>query len=62
MCFLYKFHFLPSGVTGTGGGGGGGRVPQILLTEKFLLTYREMRGKETMENGAERKENLKREN
>ena len=33
-----------SGVTG-GGGAGGQSVPQRLLTGKFLLTYREKRGK-----------------
>ena len=42
----------------TGGGGGGVRVrgqsaPQRLLTGKFVLTYRENRGKEKSENGAE---------
>ena len=41
--------------------GQGGRVPPRLLTRKFLLMYREKRGKENMKNGAERKENLKRE-
>ena len=39
-----------------GGGGGGGRAggqsaPQRLLTRKFLLTYREKRGKEKRERG-----------
>ena len=34
------------------GGGRGGRVPpQRLLTGKFLMTYREKRGKEKMEKG-----------
>ena len=42
-----------SGVTG-GGGGQGGRVPsQRLLTGKFLMTYREKRGKEKMEKRGE---------
>ena len=41
--------------------GGGGRVPQRLLIGKFLLTYREKRGKEERENGAEKKELWKRE-
>ena len=29
----------------------GGRVPQTLFTIKFLLTYREKKGKEKRENG-----------
>ena len=33
----------------------GGTVPPRLLTGKFLLTYREMRGKDKRENGAERR-------
>ena len=42
-------HTVGSGVTG---GGQGGRVPpQRLLTGKFLLTYREKRGKEKRERG-----------
>ena len=35
--------------------------PPRLLTRKFLLTYQGKRGKEKMENGAEKKENWKRE-
>ena len=35
--------------------------PPRLLTGKFLLTYREKTGKEKKGNGAEKKENLKRE-
>ena len=46
-----------SGVTGRGGG----RVPQTLLTGKFLVTYREKRGKIKRENGGEKKENGERE-
>ena len=38
-----------SGVTG--GGQGGQSAPQRLLTGKFLLTYREKRGKEKREKG-----------
>ena len=38
-----------SGVTG--GGQGGHSAPQRLLTGKFLLTYREKRGKEKRERG-----------
>ena len=36
-----------------GGGAGGQSAPQRLLTGKFLLTYREKRGKEKMEKGWE---------
>ena len=35
---------------------GGGECPQRLLSGNFLLTYREKRGKEKMENGADKKE------
>ena len=42
-----------SGVTGGGGspGAGGQSAPQRFLTGKFLLTYREKRGKEKKEKG-----------
>ena len=53
-----------SGVTGRGGGQGGQSAPQRLLTGKFLLTYREKRGKEKREKGRKlrrKKENCKRE-
>ena len=43
----------------TGRGEGGGRVPQPFFTGKFLLTYRENRGKEDMENGEGKKEKRK---
>ena len=39
----------------------GENAPQTLLTEKFLLSYWENRGKEKRENGEEKKENQKRE-
>ena len=41
----------------------GGKMPPRLLTGKFLLTYREKRGKreKKKENGAEKKKNQKRE-
>ena len=39
----------------------GAESPQRLLTGKFLLPYREKRGKEKRENRAKKKENLKRE-
>ena len=53
-------------VTGGGGGGQGTECPPPprLLTGKFLLTYREKRGKKKMEKGKnveENKENCKRE-
>ena len=38
----------------------GGGESLILFTGKFLLTYREKRGKEKRENGEEKKENSKR--
>ena len=41
--------------------GQGGRVPHETSTGKFLLTYREKRGKEKRENGADKKKNQKRE-
>ena len=44
-----------SGVAGARAGGKSG--PPRLLTGKFLLMYREKRGKENIENVAERKEN-----
>ena len=47
--FFFKvcvFCSFCSGVTGGGGGGAGDRIPPRLLTGKFLLTYREKRGKE----------------
>ena len=37
----------------------GGRVPQTLLTWKFLLTYRENKGKERRENGEEKEKSKK---
>ena len=42
--------------------GGGKSAPRhLFVTEKFLLTYHEKRGKENRENGEEKKENQKRE-
>ena len=51
-----------SGVTGGGRGAGGRMLPQRLLTGKFLQTVpgKERQGKKK-ENGAEKKENRKRE-
>ena len=43
------FLYSPSGVTG--GGAGGAECPPRLLTGKFLLTYREKRGKEKKGKG-----------
>ena len=48
-----------SGVTA--GGVQGKSDPLTLLTGKFLMTYREKRGKEKRENGEEKKQNRKRE-
>ena len=48
-----------SGVTGWERGGG--ECPLKLLTGKFLLTYREKRGKGKRGNGEEMKESRKRE-
>ena len=55
---VWKFTFVScSGITGGGAGGQGGRgaggqsAPQRLMTGKFLLTYREKRGKEKREKG-----------
>ena len=49
-----------SGVTGGGVGGRGKSAPQRLLTRKFLLAYREKRGKEKRgENREKKKENCK---
>ena len=51
------WHFSKNGqISGVTGGGGGGRQgaecpPQRLLTGKFLLIYREKRGKEKREKG-----------
>ena len=41
--------------------GQGAECPLTFLTKKFLLTYREKRGKEEKESGKEKKENRKRE-
>ena len=54
-----KVGTLPSGVTARGSAGC--PKPPTLFTGKFLLTYREKRGKEKRENREEKKENCKRE-
>ena len=43
-CIWFRFRPCCSGVYSRGSGG---RMPQTLLTGKFLVTYREKRGKET---------------
>ena len=59
--YILKIYGHTQWRNGRGGGAGWQSVPQILLTGKFLLTYREKRGKEKREIGAEKKENRKKE-
>ena len=54
----YQSASRPHSVSHSGVTGGGQCVPQRLLTGKFLLTYREKRGKAKMEKGEKKRRKI----
>ena len=61
LIFVIKCNYFDCRLQWCNNSWGGRGCPPTLLTGKFLLTYREKRGKEKRENGEEKKENQKRE-